>query len=231
MTDTSTKEKLLAAAGPIFARSGFKSATVREICAAADVNVASVNYYFGDKRQLYLETVIAARNRRVESYPRPEWNSARPAKDKLHEFVLMLLNRLVAMQSETWEVRLLMRELLEPTEACERLIEEYFRPSFEQLLLLVDELSPQPLARADRHRIGFSILGQILYYRYAASVTRVFLGPEAGSDNYSPSAIARHITEFSLVAIRGTTVGTAACPQPSPAVSPETTSPPSNIQA
>jgi AcrR family transcriptional regulator len=45
--DTATR--VLNAAGLIFAEKGFKDATVREICSAAGVNLASVNYYFRDK--------------------------------------------------------------------------------------------------------------------------------------------------------------------------------------
>ena len=44
--------RILAAAGNEFAAGGYESATVRDICAAAAVNVAAVNYYFGDKRRL-----------------------------------------------------------------------------------------------------------------------------------------------------------------------------------
>ena len=46
LDDTATR--VLNAAGPIFAEKGFKDATVREICSAAGVNLASVNYYFRD---------------------------------------------------------------------------------------------------------------------------------------------------------------------------------------
>src|SRR5882724_2935620 len=48
-----TRTKMLDSAGQVFAESGYQAATVREICARAGVNVALVNYYFGDKLELY----------------------------------------------------------------------------------------------------------------------------------------------------------------------------------
>ena len=53
----STRRRLLEAAEVIFAEKGFKHANVREICQQAGANVAAVNYHFGGKEQLYIETV------------------------------------------------------------------------------------------------------------------------------------------------------------------------------
>ena len=41
----------------MFAKKGYTGTSVREIVAAAHMNVSAVNYYFGDKRSLYLATV------------------------------------------------------------------------------------------------------------------------------------------------------------------------------
>jgi len=46
---------VLTAATRLFAANGFERVTVREICRAADANVAAVNYHFGDKEGLYHE--------------------------------------------------------------------------------------------------------------------------------------------------------------------------------
>lgn len=57
MNNQSTKSRILEVASRNFCAKGFKRATIREICAEADANVASVNYHFGDKRKLYVRVL------------------------------------------------------------------------------------------------------------------------------------------------------------------------------
>ena len=47
-----TKDKLMDAAERLFARRGFHGASLRDITAAAGVDLAFVNYHFGSKKGL-----------------------------------------------------------------------------------------------------------------------------------------------------------------------------------
>lgn len=51
----STKERILGAAEQLFARHGFAGASLRQVTAAANVNLAAVNYHFGSKENLINE--------------------------------------------------------------------------------------------------------------------------------------------------------------------------------
>src|SRR6185312_7575016 len=48
----STKERILTAAEALFAQRGFEGASLRQLTAAAGVNLAAVNYHFGSKDHL-----------------------------------------------------------------------------------------------------------------------------------------------------------------------------------
>ncbi len=55
LQQTDAKRRLVRAALQVFASKGYEGASTREICRLADVNVAGIHYYFGDKASLYRE--------------------------------------------------------------------------------------------------------------------------------------------------------------------------------
>ena len=57
MKNDEARQKLIRAAGQVFAEVGYDAATVRQITDRAEVNVASINYHFGDKLHLYREVL------------------------------------------------------------------------------------------------------------------------------------------------------------------------------
>jgi AcrR family transcriptional regulator len=50
-----TKERILLAASELFAEHGFHGTTHQMMCTQADVNIAAINYHFGNKESLYLK--------------------------------------------------------------------------------------------------------------------------------------------------------------------------------
>ena len=52
-----TKQKILAKAAAVFRDHGYAGTSIRMISSRAKVNSALINYYFGDKKTLYLEVV------------------------------------------------------------------------------------------------------------------------------------------------------------------------------
>ena len=203
MKTQSAKERILLAAGPIFAAKGFETATVREICAAADVNVASINYHFGDKKGLYTQTLFLARDMREQQVPHPAWTNDESPDEKLRGFIELVLRRIVAMRTEPWDVRLLLREVMHPTDAAPALIENYFRPFLDQLMTIVDEVLERRLPDHQRHQIGFSIIGQCLHYRVSGEMISLMISEDEYENHFDVQNLAEHIWRFSLGGLHG----------------------------
>ena len=72
-----TKDKILDVAESLFAEQGFNNTSLRAITSKANVNLASVNYHFGDKKTLvravldrYLEAFMPAVGKELEALSR-----------------------------------------------------------------------------------------------------------------------------------------------------------------
>ena len=63
MTQSETKERILAAAERVFSEHGYGGARTRQIAEAAGVNVALLHYHFGTKDDLYQAVLRAAQER------------------------------------------------------------------------------------------------------------------------------------------------------------------------
>ena len=194
-----SRDKILHAAGPIFAEKGYNSATVREICQIADVNVAAVNYHFGDKESLYIETVKHATRSLAAKVPLPDWAADASAEVRLRGMIRTLLTRLLS-NAAPWEQQLMIREVLHPTAACRAMAEEYFRPHFELLLGILDQLLPAETPHHQRRQIGFSIIGQCVHYRLAAGVVEMLTPPEE-RPHFEIESLTTHIANFTLASI------------------------------
>jgi len=200
-TKDDTRTRILDAAGAIFAQRGFAGATVRQICRAAGVNLASVNYHFGDKERLYIQTVKHAHQLRAEQVPLPDWPQGTPPEQRLRDFLRSMIHRMIAVEDLPWQAELMMREILSPTSACRELVEDYFRPHLRLLLEILGEMVPEAMPEHRRKKLAFSIVGQCLFYRFNQRIMHLLLLPSELAEHFEPDALADHIADFSLAAL------------------------------
>lgn len=195
-----TRHRILACAGPIFARNGFHGATVRDICDAANVNLASINYYFGDKQGLYTAVLTAARDVQQSKFPFTDFLTTGQPEDRLRDFISVLLQRLGIglLPGSEWETQVLVRELMRPGDAGREIVEDVFRPYFELLLEIIDELSGRSLSRLSRLRLGFSVIGQCLFYRVAGPIINMLVDETSQAAVWNLEETVDQITQFAL---------------------------------
>src|SRR5207248_2579199 len=159
----------------------------------------AVNYYFGDKMGLYVETVQAA-HCGGPAIMKPQWPAGISPQDKLRFFIRRWLEHFLDEQRPSWHTRLMLNEMAEPTEACAKLVEAYIRPMADTLHDILRELVPPNVSLEQRWLIGFSIVGQCLFYKVHRPVAELLMGPE----NYRRldlDLLADHIGRFSLAAL------------------------------
>ncbi len=193
------RARLLAAAGPVFARRGFDRATVREICGQAGMNVASVGYYFGDKFGLYREVFRSLRARCHAEHPIELPASGEPRSD-LYRVIYDLLSRMLAGDDSGWESQLLMREMNHPTDVFVEMVEESFRPQFDRLQALIAAIAPPDLPQHALEQLALSVVGQCLYYRVGAGVVKRLIPADRLAAEFTVESLARHITSVVVAA-------------------------------
>src|SRR6516165_4499962 len=198
-----TRQDIIDAAGPLFAEKGYKATTVGEICRIAGVNQAAVSFHFSGKEQLYLALVRYSYEYGLAQVPMPQWPAGTPAPVKLRDFILTFLRRAVADREQSWPCQLIMRETVQPTKACEEFVRGFVRPNFTVLHGILQELLPADFSEEARRLVGFSIIGQGLFYRVARGVLELMFGGEQPLrfDEERIQVLAEHITRITLAAL------------------------------
>ncbi len=144
------RQHLLRSAAAVFSDKGYKGASVRMICSQADMNLASVNYYFGTKENLYFETFqyvfsdSAHRQSKWDEIAVPEladlaqWREfARP------HFIRVLGTCMSRDKLSVWRRRMIALELTRPTPCIKKLMEEYHQPLHDFFCRLLSAVMPE----------------------------------------------------------------------------------------
>ncbi len=198
---TAKAESILESAGEIFAQQGFRRTTVREICKRCKVNLAAINYYFGDKERLYLACLKYYQSIAAKTIPLNFGiNPSDPPQKNLGTYIQTFMFRLLQEDKQTLFGRLLAHEFFEPTGALDSLIEESIKPSFYFLSSLVREVLGNNLPEKKVELCTMSIIGQCFYFRNAQPVIFRLRGKDKYS-NDDIKEIADHIINFSLKAL------------------------------
>jgi AcrR family transcriptional regulator len=196
-----TRQRLLNAAAEAFAERGFHGATTREIAARGDVNIASLHYHFQDKRRLYLAVFEHFVDRMWAEYPLPETlEQPLPPQRRLAIFIESALRRLLEEGRPAWMWKLASREMTDPTEALDIVIQRMSRPLFAALSQIVGELLGRRASDEIVRLCSASVVGQCFFYRFARPLIER-LAPGQGSGDAAIKKLAGHITRFSLQAI------------------------------
>lgn len=197
-----TRERLIQAAGELFAERGFRGASVREICARAGANVAAVNYHFGGKEALYRRVLLGSHQMLRDAEPIPRLEDAPTPEAALHAWIRYVLRFvLLRRRAHSYAGQLVARELQEPTEALGELVQLVMKPvrvELERILAALLGIADEPRLRG---RLANFLLGLCVFHEFGRPVLERF-GHPPPRDEAGVEALAEELARFALGGVR-----------------------------
>jgi AcrR family transcriptional regulator len=164
------RNRLLDAALALFAEKGFAKTSTREIALAAQINIASISYYFGDKAGLYKAVFTDPRvNPTVppEQIDNPNQSLEGSVKYLMRTFVDPLKQGDRVQQC----MKLHLREMLEPTGIWQEEVDFSIKPAHNALAAALCRHLGVDQADDDIHRLALAISGLGVMLQVCTDVT------------------------------------------------------------
>jgi len=204
---TSSREALLESAEELFTEKGYAAVSTRELAERANVNLGAIQYHFGSKAQLFVETIRSVMSRQMEEAPVFSNENIPATKEDAAVELCRFIRRLAynTCHPQGPDVcRMMHREILGATSQNEELrevlvssvVEEIFRPFDERVKSIVRMLSSEA-PESTVHMINQSIYGQCLYYPTDRAFIERLRGVDYASEPYL-SKVCCHIAAFTL---------------------------------
>jgi AcrR family transcriptional regulator len=161
--DADARTRLLHAGLRLFAAQGFAKTSTRELADAAQVNVAAISYYFGDKAGLYRAVFFGPLGSPADDLARFA-DTTLPLSEALTGFYEAFIAPLRQGDAARQCMKLHVREMLEPTGLWDEEVREGIGPMHEALVaLLCRHLDTAPDADVRRLAVLLAGLGVHLH--------------------------------------------------------------------
>ncbi len=196
-----TRKSLLAAAIDVFAEKGYRDATVAEICQRAKVNIAAVNYHFGDKENLYVEAWRHSFAQSLETHP-PEGGASEDARpeERLQGQVTALLRRIADESNK--EFLIVHRELANPTGLLEEVMRKDLRPLRDKIETVIRELLGPAASDMQVRFCAIGVVSQCISPMLISRMKKMRAKDKDDSPRIDDiDAYANHVVKFSLAGI------------------------------
>jgi AcrR family transcriptional regulator len=200
------RERILYEAEALFAARGFYAVTIREITQAAHCNLASVNYHFGNKKNLYMEVFRCLwkprANRilaRFDSFlaERKEVTLAAIVQAVAEAFIKGPLSDDERLRHS----QLMIRELARPTEAFEMVVADVIGPFQRKLAELIRPFMAKEMGQLALLLHIQSIISMVIHFNFARNPVMSITGQ--GYDAQFKDALVAHVVQFSLTGLNG----------------------------
>lgn len=138
MDGRETEEKIIECAGQLIAEKGFASVTSKEICRAAGVNLAAVNYHFGSRGGLYLAVLENVQQYLIELQQLIDlYESDLAPRQKMEKFINFLAGN--AFRKNEWQISVWVREVMNPSPMLEKIFQKEALPKIFVIMKIFSE--------------------------------------------------------------------------------------------
>lgn len=175
------RQKLLMAALKCFSEKGFEGASTREIAEAAEANISSIRYYFGDKAGLYRAAFKEPLGENA-SQTCAEIDPGLPLDIAMHKFFSEFLSPLKHGEEVRMVMKLHFREMIEPTGAWTEVIESEIKPLHHIMAGMLARRYGVASPDIDIQRLALSIVGMAIHYFVGQEVVNAIAPDVLGSD-------------------------------------------------
>lgn len=198
-----TRLRLLEAAGEVFGKKGYWSATHEEICHKAKANAAAINYHFGSKENLYTEAWKHSFEKSIQKHP-PEGGALPddPAEMKIRGRILSFFQRIA--DPEANDIDIMLKEMTNPTgfllEAMMKTVEPIERGFRSVLKEAIGKGATREQVDFCYMSISSLCFGPMLHLRTAEKRTEM-PKPEFMPSNLGMKKLADYTIRFSMAGI------------------------------
>ena len=204
-TSKRVRDRLLDSAEELFCEHGFEGASIRDIAASAECNIASVNYYFGGKEKLYQEVwrrhLILMRVARLASIDKvmSQDEGVPRLEDLLLSYANAFIEPLVGENRRGWFIKLMSREMIDRHLPPNMFVEEMIIPV---MTALQEALVKTCLGLEEsKARLAIlSVVGQLIHTVGAKAMFEQSGKPELAK--FDLTEVVDHIVKFSAAGIR-----------------------------
>jgi AcrR family transcriptional regulator len=198
-------DRLLDAAEQLFSEHGFEGTSIRDLAAAAGCNIASVNYYFGGKENLYMQLwrrhLLHMRDTRVASIDKVMAQSGGKPRleDLLRSFAYGFISPLMDDASGRRLIRLMAREMVDPHLPSDTLGKEVIESTLTAMQQALAKACPE-LDGSKVPLVVFSLVGQLLHTIRIKAMFQWIDGRTMAV--FEPAKVIEHVVSFTAAGIR-----------------------------
>lgn len=193
-----TRERILEAAGELFAADGYAQTTAKAVADRAEVSLTLINYHFDGREGLYRAVLIEA-HRRLGSLSemRALAESELPPATKLRVLIYGLV-RLATKRQPGWHVSVLAKEIFAPSTQFPVLFEAEVPPKLAVIKKILSDITGIPVDDAALVRCVISVLAPCSMLLVAA---RGAPGPLDEVRRMPREAIITHLHTYALAGL------------------------------